>query len=119
MRGVVCYGDADIAFLRTQISAWSLRSSDKLSPYLAMYVVLPKTFASPADSTIVTVVDTLGSIVIPQFANITEIPRGSLAACLAVLRCSLWCPTQHTQHVLCSFPIELVGRYSGIVTMPA
>lgn len=87
--------------------------------YLAMREILPYSFTSPADATVGAMVYPLCDIVVPQFANVAEVPRCSHATLLARLRSRLRGLTNHTEHVLRRMSVEYMVRLCCIVAVSA
>jgi hypothetical protein len=73
-----------------------------------MIKVFTKTFASPAYSTIRTMVDFLFTVVVPQLAYVAIVARSFCLAIAAIISCLLRCSTYHTKHVLGTLPIQVV-----------
>jgi hypothetical protein len=91
----------------------------KRCAYLAVYKILPDALASSAYPTVLTMIDTLRAIVIPQLADVAIVPCPTLPTPLAPLTGGLRSVAKHTQHVLCGAAIEMVRVLFGIVAVPA
>ena len=71
-----------------------------------MEEILPKTSAFPTYTTIMAVIDILGRIVVPEFANVTVIPSRSFATANAELAGSLCTSADHTEHIFGRLSIQ-------------
>lgn len=68
--------------------------------YLAVEEVLAKSLANSTNSTVVTVIYALLTVIVPKLANIAVVLSSLLVAVSAILCCRLSMAAQHTQHVL-------------------
>ena len=72
----------------------------KVGKYLAVEEVLAKSLANSTNSTIVTVIYALFTVIVPKLANIAVVLSSLLIALSAILCRRLSMAAQHTQHVL-------------------
>lgn len=83
-----------------------------------MNVVFPEPFAPPADAAVVTVVDLLTAVVVPQLADVAVVACSLGAALHAVLGSLLRGAACHAKHVLRLLALQIVVL-DGIVTVAA
>jgi len=110
------YRDADITSLATGQQGDAPFCSSSL--YLAMNIILPEALSTSAYATVITMIDPLRDVVIPQFADAAIVPCCSFAALLAKLTSRLGCRTKHTIHVLSLLSVQTMSLYL-VVTVPA
>ncbi len=70
-----------------------------IKPYLAVEEILPNALANPADPTVVTVVDALFTVIVPQLAHGTIVPSCTFPTFLAPLTSWLSATAKHAEHV--------------------
>jgi len=75
---------------------------------LAVDIVLAEALSPPAYTTIITMVDSLTAVIIPELAYIAVIPCRLLTTVLAMFASRLWSAASHTEHVLSFSTVQVV-----------
>ena len=78
---------------------------------LAVDIVLAEALSPPAYTTIITMVDPLTAVIIPELAYIAVIPCRLLTTVLAMFASRLWGAANHTEHVLSFSTVQVVRFY--------